>query len=83
VLLPSWADCYDFGARVEYLKIGRWGNKQGAPRWTASELGPILVDVVVGHNADALRAKAKELAELCSKTPGATVAAKGILAEIA
>ncbi|GAB1315439.1 hypothetical protein MFIFM68171_05649 [Madurella fahalii] len=83
VLLPSWADCYDFATRVEYLGIGRWGNKQGMPRWTASELGPILVEVVVGQDADALRVRAKELATLCSETPGATVAAKAILAELA
>lgn len=83
VLLPSWADCYDFSVRVEYLGIGRWGNKQGMPRWTAAELGPILVDVVMGPDADAVRAKAKELAALCAATPGATVAAKAILAELA
>lgn len=83
VLLPSWADCYDFGVRVEYLGIGRWGNKQAMPRWTAAELGPILVDVVMGPGADAFRAKAKELAAICAETPGATMAAKAILDELA
>ncbi|KAK4098901.1 glycosyltransferase family 1 protein [Parathielavia hyrcaniae] len=83
VLVPSWADCYDYGVRVEYLGVGRWGNRQAAPVWSTSELGPILVDVVMGPNADTVRTRAKELAALCSKTPGADVAAKAILDEMA
>ncbi|KAK4120291.1 glycosyltransferase family 1 protein [Parathielavia appendiculata] len=83
VLLPSWADCYDFAIRVEYLGIGCWGNRRGMPRWTASELGPILVEVVMGHDADKMRARAKELVAVCSETPGSAVAADAILAELA
>ncbi|KAK3302746.1 glycosyltransferase family 1 protein [Chaetomium strumarium] len=82
VPLPAWLDCYDFASRAEVLGIGRCGSRKSAPKCTARELGPIVVDVVFGPNAQSMRTKAKELAALCNKTPGATVAAAAILDEI-
>ncbi|KAL2259989.1 hypothetical protein VTK26DRAFT_6153 [Humicola hyalothermophila] len=82
ISLPCWLDCYDFGNRTEILGIGRWGNKKAKPRYTAQELGPILVDVVIGPKADEMRAKVKGLAKLLADKPGADVAAKFILGEI-
>jgi UDP:flavonoid glycosyltransferase YjiC (YdhE family) len=81
VLIPGWIDCYDYGARVEYLGIGRWGNKGAMPGWTASELGRTLVDVVRGVEAPAFRARARVLAEVCTQDPGDRMAANAILAE--
>ncbi len=43
------------------------------------ELGPILVDVVLGAKAQAMRTRARELAALCGEAPGASVAASAIL----
>ncbi|KAL2161806.1 hypothetical protein VTH06DRAFT_7590 [Thermothelomyces fergusii] len=82
VVLPAWLDCYDFANRAEYLGIGRWGNKEATPSHTAAELGPILVDVVLGPRAAEMRARVRDLADLCAKAPGATVAASNILGEI-
>jgi UDP:flavonoid glycosyltransferase YjiC (YdhE family) len=82
VPLPAWLDCYDFANRAEVLGIGRWGSRKAAPKCTARELGPVVVDVVFGPNAQSMRTKAKELAALCNKSPGATVAAAAILDEI-
>ncbi|KAL2177464.1 glycosyltransferase family 1 protein [Thermothelomyces heterothallicus CBS 202.75] len=82
VILPAWLDCYDFANRAEYLGIGRWGNKQAMPSCAEAELGPILVDVVLGPGAAEMRARVRDLADLCAKTPGATVAASGILDEL-
>jgi len=52
------------------------------PYVTKDELGPILVDVVLGPKASEMRTRVKDLAELCGKTPGVTVAASNILDEI-
>lgn len=82
VSLPCWLDCYDFGVRTEILGIGRWGNKKAMPRCSAQELGPILVDLVVGPKADAMRSRVKELAALCAERPGAVVAAGLIVKEV-
>ncbi|KAK4247343.1 glycosyltransferase [Corynascus novoguineensis] len=82
VVLPAWLDCYDFANRAELLGIGRWGNKKAMPYVTKDELGPILVEVVLGPKASEMRTRVKDLAELCGKTPGVTVAASNILDEI-
>lgn len=82
VVIPAWLDCYDFANRAEILGIGRWGNKKALPHITKEELGPILVDVVLGPRASKMRARVKELAEMCAKTPGVTVAASNILDEL-
>jgi UDP:flavonoid glycosyltransferase YjiC (YdhE family) len=81
-VLPSWLDCYDFASRAEVLGIGRWGNKKTMPLCTAYELAPILIDVVLGARGESMRSKVRELAALCAKTPGVTVAASAILEEV-
>jgi UDP:flavonoid glycosyltransferase YjiC (YdhE family) len=81
-VLPGWLDCYDFASRAEILGIGRWGNKKAMPQCTAAELGPILVDVVLGPKSQSIKARVEELAALCAKTPGVSVAAAAILDEI-
>ncbi|SPQ23085.1 03f8b00b-9304-4255-8b5f-6a0b5eeade64 [Thermothielavioides terrestris] len=81
VVLPPWMDCYDFASRAEVLGIGRWGNQKTMPACTARELGPILIDVVLGPKAPAMRARVQELAALCAKSPGAAVAAAAVLEE--
>ncbi|KAK4135203.1 glycosyltransferase family 1 protein [Trichocladium antarcticum] len=67
---PPWMDCYD---------IGRWGNKRAMPRWSEHELGPILIDVLLGPDAAAMRSRVQELAAICNKTPGSDVAAAAII----
>lgn len=66
VILPSWLDCYDFANRAEILGVGRWGSKQGCPRWTEGELGPILIDVVLDKHAN-YAARSRMLADACRK----------------
>lgn len=51
------------------------------PRWTAVELGPVLVDVVLGPKAPTYSARAEELGKVCRRVPGVNIAAKAILAE--
>lgn len=77
VLLPAWADCYDWGSRVEYLGVGRWGSKTQAPGWSAEELGGTLCNVLFGEKASDIQAKAEALSRLSkSAQPGRDVAAR-------
>lgn len=83
IILPTWYDTYDIGARIEHLGIGRIGSHKAAPRCAADELGPVLIDVVYGEAGDAMREKVKHLAAVCrAKGEGRTVAAQAILAEV-
>lgn len=65
-----WYDTYDFAKRVEWLGIGRFGNYYNAPLCNSKELGPILVDVVLGKAAEGIKTKARDLAETCRTDGG-------------
>jgi UDP:flavonoid glycosyltransferase YjiC (YdhE family) len=80
VLLPAWADCYDFGNRVELLGVGRWANKKAIPRWKHDELAEGLSEVLLGSNAAKFRGRAKDLALLYPPGAGREKAAREILA---
>ncbi|KAL2265787.1 hypothetical protein VTJ83DRAFT_6887 [Remersonia thermophila] len=81
IILPAWFDCYDFAHRVEVLGIGVWASRTSMPKCVAKELGPALVEVVLGPRAEDMRKKVRELQELVNQTPGAEVAARAILDE--
>lgn len=79
IILPVWADTYDFANRVEMIGTGRWGSRKAFPRWSASELGDVLVDVVLDRNGQ-FASKAKAVAEECKRRgDGRDIAAKNIL----
>ena len=79
VLLPPWADCYDFANRVELLGLGRWANKAAKPRWRTDELAAALEEVVVGPKADDIARTAARLAKQFPEAIGRETAAKEIL----
>ncbi|KAH8879605.1 glycosyltransferase family 1 protein [Thozetella sp. PMI_491] len=83
VILPQWADCYDFAHRAEWLGIGRWGSRTMKPKWSAKELSRELVEVVLGGKAPDMKQRAEKLAKICNQDGGgAAVAAKHLLAEL-
>jgi len=79
LILPMWADCYDYATRAEYLGIGVWGNEKAAPYWTSDELG-VAFSKVLGNGAQAvsIRAKAEALGKERQKNPGRIVAAREV-----
>ncbi|KAK3386193.1 hypothetical protein B0H63DRAFT_544825 [Podospora didyma] len=82
VVLPQWIDCYLYAERVEYLGMGRVGNRKAKPLWTAEELATAILDVLFGKDSEAIRQKARELAEICKRNGnGAENAARILLAE--
>ncbi|RDL35832.1 uncharacterized protein BP5553_06444 [Venustampulla echinocandica] len=83
VVLPQWLDTYDFSYKAEYHRIGVWGSKHSAPKWTAMELGAALSNAIVGDPGVAMKRAAQELADICNTgDSGRVVAAKSILAAI-
>jgi hypothetical protein len=75
-------DTFDFARRAELLGIGRWGNRSAVKSCKGGELGPILIDVLLGGRSSGYEKKAKELAEICNAYGGGrVVAARHILAE--
>ncbi|KAM5347382.1 hypothetical protein ACJ41O_010387 [Fusarium nematophilum] len=79
VVLPAWADCYDFANRAELLGVGRWANKGAKPRWKKDELGACLVDVVLGPESEKIRLRAKELGKKYPEEGGRKKAAEVLL----
>jgi len=80
VVLPVWADTFDYAYRVEYLGLGRWGSPTACPKWEASELGSALVDVLLGPEAENMKKKAMELKDICAAYgEGRDLAAKAVL----
>lgn len=50
------------------------------PKWAASELGPVLLDVIMGDGAEAMREKARSLSKACREGGrGRDAAAKFLL----
>ena len=80
VVLPVWADTYDYAPRVEFLGIGRWGSRKASPKCRADELGRVLNDVILGPEADNMKKTAQNLAEVCdARGEGRKIAATEIL----
>ncbi|WWD00742.1 hypothetical protein V866_007677 [Kwoniella sp. B9012] len=89
VILPAWADCYDFTARLRYLGIGAWGNPKACPGCSEPELTKALLQVIGRTPEDVaaktMRERARELGRLVTDNytrEGRDVAADHIWAEI-
>ncbi|KAL7421422.1 hypothetical protein Q5752_004308 [Cryptotrichosporon argae] len=68
IILSVWYDTHDFGARAEWLGVGKWGNKRTAPFASAPDLTAALL-AVVGRTPDApdarrTAARAREVADI-------------------
>ncbi|KAL7905070.1 hypothetical protein GGI35DRAFT_489300 [Trichoderma velutinum] len=76
LVLPGWADCYDFANRAELIGIGRWGNKKAKPRWQKDELCETLAQVIFGAQAEEISLRAKQLAQKYGEGDGRRFAAE-------
>ena len=82
VLLPAWSDCFDYGNRVELLKVGRWANKVAKPSWKRNELASALEEVILSDKAAAILEQVKRLSKNYPEGAGRNYAAKEILSAI-
>ncbi|KAI8200041.1 Glycosyltransferase sdnJ [Colletotrichum sp. SAR 10_77] len=80
VVLPGWADCYDFAQRAEILGIGKWANRKAKPYWKRDEFGDCLEGVLFGPHAKMMQARAMDLSKRHPEGAGRLKAAEEILA---
>ncbi|KAL7922835.1 glycosyltransferase family 1 protein [Trichoderma austrokoningii] len=70
VILPAWSDCFDYAQRVEYLGIGRWGNRNMKNGWSARELAVKIQQVLVGQMSVGVKKRCKVLKQICEFSGG-------------
>jgi UDP:flavonoid glycosyltransferase YjiC (YdhE family) len=63
VVLPLWADLYNYAALAETSGVGVWGCKDTTPDWTSQCLTAAFLEVVVGDHGRVLKKFAEELGE--------------------
>ncbi|KAK8050853.1 hypothetical protein PG993_002238 [Apiospora rasikravindrae] len=78
VILPLWADLYNYAALVETSGIGVYGSRGTAPNWTVEGLTNAFLAVVDDEKASSMRAKSQKLSQKAKERPGRMVAAAEI-----
>ncbi|KAK8011701.1 2-hydroxyacylsphingosine 1-beta-galactosyltransferase [Apiospora arundinis] len=78
VVLPMWADLYNYAALVENIGVGVYGSRGTAPSWTVEGLTNAFLAVVDGEKAVGMREKAQNLSLKAKARPGRVVAAAEI-----
>ncbi|KXJ93674.1 hypothetical protein Micbo1qcDRAFT_158523 [Microdochium bolleyi] len=85
VVLPQWADLYDYATLVEYLGIGIWPCQDTSPYWEVGCLSSAMIELLSGRGAGEAdssgrrrRAKAAKFEEEAKKQVGRDVAAREI-----
>lgn len=80
VVLPLWADLYNYAALAENIGVGIWGCKETTPEWTSGCLTDSLSKALDGApHGVSIRNKAKELAnEVQARERGRDIAAREI-----
>ena len=79
IILPQWADLYDFAALVENLNIGVWGCRATSPDWTAECIQQAVLFVLEDNPASASMARnAASFGKLARKSVGRDVAAQEV-----
>lgn len=87
IILPFWADTFDFAERVEYLGIGLFGNRRASPNIDPEEFGHALLTVVGregGKEASekSIRDRANALGKIVRRKGGRKLACEAILSRI-
>ncbi|KFY25088.1 hypothetical protein V491_01899 [Pseudogymnoascus sp. VKM F-3775] len=79
IILPQWADLYDFAQLVENLKIGVWGCRATSPHWTAECIQQAVLSLLKDSPAASLMTRnAASFGELARKSVGRDVAAREV-----
>jgi len=80
VVVPCWLDTIDFANRVEWLGIGVHGSRRAAPSVKSEELSSALLRVLGDTpNANRMKEKARELAEITGRIGGRSKACEKII----
>ncbi|KAI0338157.1 UDP-Glycosyltransferase/glycogen phosphorylase [Trametopsis cervina] len=80
IILPQWADLYEYASRVEWLGNGIYANKRAPAKIDADELTDAFVRVLRDEKeGGALKRRAVEVRDACHGAGGAQAVAKVIL----
>ncbi|PNP56589.1 hypothetical protein THARTR1_03285 [Trichoderma harzianum] len=82
VVLPLWADHYNYAQTAEYLGVGIWPNKKTAPDWEAAALTEAFLEALSGNTSMTMRQNAKAIALKGHEYGGRKLAAQ-LVAELA
>lgn len=82
VVLPLWADHYNYAQTAEYLGVGIWPNKKTAPDWEAAALTEAFLEALRGNTSMTMRQNAKAIAQKGHEYGGRKLAAQ-LVAELA
>ncbi|KAL7905571.1 hypothetical protein GGI35DRAFT_459905 [Trichoderma velutinum] len=82
VVLPLWADHYNYAQTAEYLDVGIWPNKKTAPDWEAAALTEAFLEALSGNKSMTMRQNAKAIAHKGHEYGGRKLAAR-LVAELA
>lgn len=83
VVLPLWADLYNYAQLAEQTGVGFWACRETSPEWTPECLRDGILRVAASDVSDRLRAKAREVgAEAGKNGPGRDISAS-IIAQLA
>lgn len=61
VVLPLWADLYNYAQLAEQIGVGHWACRETSPDWTPECLRDGILQVAASEQSEALRSKAKEI----------------------
>ncbi|KAK7928917.1 hypothetical protein PG985_005915 [Apiospora marii] len=78
VVLPLWADLYNFAALAETSGIGIYGSRGTAPGWTVEGLTNAFMTVIDDEKAAGMREKVRKLSQKAKARPGREKAAAEI-----
>ena len=79
VILPQWADLYDYAQLVENLNIGVWGCRATSPDWTAECIQQAILFVLEDSpTSSSMTRNAASFRELTRKSVGRDVAAREV-----
>ena len=80
VILPLWADLYNFAALAETIGVGIWGCKATTPDWTSECLASSLLRLLDGgQESISFSDKAKQLGDkVQARGRGRDIAAREI-----
>ncbi|KAI5357440.1 Putative UDP-glucuronosyl/UDP-glucosyltransferase [Septoria linicola] len=67
VVVPLWADLYNFAQLAESRGVGVWACREMSPEWSGECLAEAILNVVVGQRAREVRRKADEMRKECER----------------
>jgi UDP:flavonoid glycosyltransferase YjiC (YdhE family) len=83
IVLPLWADLYNYAQLAEQLGVGFWACRETSPDWTPECLSDGIVKVAASSESEAFQTKAREISAAAGKDGHGRDISAGIIAQLA